>query len=340
MGWGANKGEWSELYVFLKILVEGFAHEADKDLKKKDAKYDFVSLLRDDSGEMKVFHTRESQYGEDSVVSRQNLMGLTIKLFESIKNGVGSFELPEITHAMNALGLNKIKTGSWQKTDLLAKIKSPMTGEETDRGFSIKSQLGSPSTLVNASSHTRFEYLIPLTKQEIKDIWKTAKTDSIQDRLRALENEKVAVESLGAISPVLRESLSFWGEEFQIDLGQLFLLGYLDGDRKITSLCKGDKFGSEGFKYKVKGLLAATALGMTPSKPWNGKHPVHGGYIVLNKNGELLVLDADKGDDFRDYLFEQAAFETPSSSRHEVGTLQEIGGATKMILTMQIRFQP
>ena len=29
-----NKGEWSEVYVFLKLLAEGKLYAADKDLKK------------------------------------------------------------------------------------------------------------------------------------------------------------------------------------------------------------------------------------------------------------------------------------------------------------------
>lgn len=336
---GANKGEWSELYAFLKLLVEGFAHEADKDLKKKPTKYDFVSLLRDDSGQMKIIPTRESHYGEDDTVSRQSLISFTLELFNLIKNGDGAFQLPETKAILSALGLEKIKASSNSKTDLMAKIKSPATGEEIDRGFSIKSQLGSPSTLINASSHTRFEYFIPMTTGEIEGMWAKDGADGAQDKVRSLHNNGVVISSRGAISPVFKDNLSFWGDEFHSSLGRLFLHAYLAGSRNMSTLCTGDVFGSGSFKYKLKEFLAASALGMMPSKPWDGKHPVHGGYIVVGKTGELLVLSAERGDDFRDYLFERSSFETPSSSRFEVGSLSSVADGASMTLTMQIRFQ-
>lgn len=335
---GANKGEWSELYAFLKLLIEGFAHEADKDLKKKPSKYDFVSLLRDDSGEVKVIPTRESQYGEEETVSRQSLISFTLELFNKIKSGEGAFELAEARNVLSALGLERIRASSTSKTDLLAKIKSPATGEEISRGFSIKSQLGSPSTLINASSHTRFEYFLPLSIGEIEQIWSEDGADGPQEKIRSLDHRGVGISSRGAISPVFRENLSFWGHEFHSSLGLLFLNGYLADSRKISSLCTGDVFSSEAFKYKLKEFLAASALGMMPSKPWDGKHPVHGGYLVVGKNGELLVLSAEKGDDFRDYLFERSSFDTPSSSRFQVGSLSSVAEGTTMTLTMQIRF--
>mgnify|MGYP000547623302 CR=1 FL=1 len=339
MAKGANKGEWSEFYAFLKILIEGFAHEADKDLKKKPTKYDFVSLLRDDSGEMRVIPTRESQYGEEKVITRQNLISFTLDLFKSIKRGDGSFELPETKDVLSALGLEKIKASSVSKTDLLAKIKSPATGEEIDRGFSIKSQVGSPSTLINASSHTRFEYFIPISIHEIQEIWKNAGAKGPRDKVRSLQKQGLAVSPRGAVSPVFRGNLSFWGEEFQIYLGGLLLNSYLEESRQIQDLCIGEKFGSGAFKYKLKEFLAASALGMVPSKEWDGKHPVHGGYIVVGENGELLVLSAEKGDDFRDYLFERSSFDTPSSSKFEVCSLASVSDGTSMTLTLQVRFK-
>lgn len=339
MGQRGNKGEWSELYAFLKILIDGFAHEADNNLNKKPAKYDFVSLLRDDHGEMRIIPTRESQYGEEHVVSRQRLISFTVELFQLIVNGVGVFELSEAKKIMSALGLKNIKAPAGLKTDLLAKIKTPQTGEEIDRGFSIKSQLGNPSTLINASSHTRFEYFVPLPKKDIEDVWVHAGAKGIQDKVRALHQQGLILSSRGAVSPVMRGNLSFWGEEFQLAIGQLILNSYLEGSRKISNLCHGESYGEEPFKYKVKEFLAANALGMVPSRAWNGKHPVHGGYIVVGKNGELLVLNAEKGDDFRDYLFKQSTFDTPSSSKYEVGSLDSVADGTSMILTMQVRFQ-
>lgn len=339
MSWGANKGEWSELYAFLKLLLEGFAHEADMNLGKKPARYEFVALLRNDSGEMRTIQTRKSQYGASPGISSQKISEFTKELFESIRGGVGSFELPGAEEIMKSLGLTKIKASSGVKTDLLGKIKSPTTGEEIARGFSIKSQLGSPSTLINASSHTRFLYCLDLSKIQIEEQFREFESLPIRDKVRLLDKHGVLFESKGALSPALKENLSFWGDEFEVLLGKLMLSSYLEGTKKISELCRGPFFGSEPFKYKMKSFLEATALGMVPSKPWDGNHPVHGGYIVVGKDGELLILDANAGDAFRDYLFANSSFETPSSSRHEVGTLNSTVGGSSMTLTLQVRFK-
>ena len=42
-----NKGEWSELYVFLKLLGDGVLYAADEKLnKKEDLYYPLVEILR------------------------------------------------------------------------------------------------------------------------------------------------------------------------------------------------------------------------------------------------------------------------------------------------------
>jgi hypothetical protein len=44
-----NKGEWSEVYVFLKLLAEGKLYAADKDLKKiKDIYYSVLEIINKD----------------------------------------------------------------------------------------------------------------------------------------------------------------------------------------------------------------------------------------------------------------------------------------------------
>ena len=49
-----NKGEWSELYVFLKLLGEGVLYAADADLKKiKDLYYPLIEILRKENGQVK-----------------------------------------------------------------------------------------------------------------------------------------------------------------------------------------------------------------------------------------------------------------------------------------------
>ena len=61
---------------------------------------------------------------------------------------------------MAKIGVRSLKAKSSDKSDIRIRIHDINTGYETVQGFSIKSRLGSPSTLVNAGTTTNFIYEI------------------------------------------------------------------------------------------------------------------------------------------------------------------------------------
>ena len=51
-----NKGEWSELYVFLKLLGEGILYAADSDLNKiENLYYPLIEILRKENEQIKHY---------------------------------------------------------------------------------------------------------------------------------------------------------------------------------------------------------------------------------------------------------------------------------------------
>lgn len=93
------------------------------------------------------------------------------------------------------------------------------------------------------------------------------------------------------------------------------------------------------FEFKSKQLLVSIALGMVPSRPWDGLMLAHGGYLVVKPQGELVCYHAIHRDLFLEYLFQNTKFETASTSRHDFGTLYEKDGQVLMNLDLQIRFK-
>lgn len=100
------------------------------------------------------------------------------------------------------------------------------------------------------------------------------------------------------------------------------------------------KFGLSltDYEYKIKNFMDAVALGMVPSKPWDGYSKAHGGYIVVKQNGDVVCYHLYNRDEFRSYLYENTRFEGASSSRHEYGSLYEENGQLFFKLNLQIRF--
>lgn len=51
MAWRLNKGDWSEAYVFLKLLAEGRIYSGDEDLNKVLSVYmDVLKIIRKNLG--------------------------------------------------------------------------------------------------------------------------------------------------------------------------------------------------------------------------------------------------------------------------------------------------
>ncbi len=90
--------------------------------------------------------------------------------------------------------------------------------------------------------------------------------------------------------------------------------------------------------YKLMSFLDAIALGMVPSKPWDGFMKAHGGYIVVKDDGEVLCYHLYNRDVFQMYLYNNTRLEAPSSTRHDYGKLYEKDGKLYFNLNLQIRF--
>ena len=94
MGRKFNKGEWSEFYVFIKILYDKKVYLLDSDLNQLDSFYKIVKILRKE--------VVQSIYniGEDGVIKNLGDKNLKIeiekikpyidKLLKSLKEGSGS----------------------------------------------------------------------------------------------------------------------------------------------------------------------------------------------------------------------------------------------------------
>jgi len=100
------------------------------------------------------------------------------------------------------------------------------------------------------------------------------------------------------------------------------------------------KFGLSltNYEYKIKNFLDAIALGMVPSKSWDGFSKAHGGYIVVKENGDVVCYHLYNRDEFRSYLFENTKFDAPSTTRYGYGELYEENDKLFFKLNLQIRF--
>lgn len=349
----ANKGEWSELYALFKIFAEHKIVAADNELQPTGHYFNFLKIFRNDNPDMPLEYNLEHD-GQVIIMGTKgdiiksidvsDLPPKTKKIFKRIKGASASaFSIPEAETLMGDFLLTKIKAKSKDKSDMVATINDNITSETKPYGFSIKSQIGSASTLLNASGGTNFVYKIKNLSANINDINAINTKSKVRDRLQAIIAHGGLIEFVKPISKTFQTNLQTIDTMFPKIIADMLLNYYLGNGCNMINSCEiigYDKpFGLNNNQIadKVKNFLKVIALGMVPQTEWDIKLSTYG-YIVVRNDGMLLCYHIYNEDLFKDYLFNNTKFDTPSSTRHKFGTIYKQNNDLFINLNLQIRF--
>lgn len=349
----ANKGEWSELYALLKIFSEHSVTAADKDLQPTDERYTFLQVFREDALDRKyIYDLSENNIvrilkpsGElIRTVDITDLPEKTLSILRKIKESdQRTFTISEAISVMDSLLLEKIKASSGEKSDILALVKDKVTSGSV-LGFSVKSQVGGASTLLNSSLHTNFTFKIRNFTGYADRVNETDGKSKVRDRVKQIIGDGGSFEFVSITSQSFSRNLRLVDTILPQILAQMLVEYYSGNATTIPELCRlvgeNNSFGmnEQEVAYKIKSFLRTVALGMVPSKEWDTYLSAYGGYIVVRDDGMLLCYHLYNDDDFKDYLFNNTKFDTPSSSRHGFGTIFFEDYSPMMKLNLQIRF--
>jgi type II restriction enzyme len=357
---GNNKGEWSEFYVFLKILEDKKISAADKNLEVIDGKYFiFHKIIRQEKNETtKIYDI--SQPGKQILITDEDgkplkefdgksLKEKTLKIFGRIRNEKSpSFDIPEARELMKNLLCTKVKASNDQKADLVAIIHDRVSKTMPMLGFSIKSMIGGASTLLNPGQTTNFIYEIKNFDGNISDINEIQTKSQIRDRVRKILKEKGTFEYVGVLNGQFETNMKMIDTALPEFIAQMLLDFFSNDYRTVADLTRelvknkkiNEKFGlsATNYEFKIKNFLDAIALGMVPSKPWDGFSKAQGGYIVVKENGDVICYHLYNRDEFRSYLYENTKFDASSTTRYDYGKLYKENGKLFFKLNLQIRF--
>ena len=257
---------------------------------------------------------------------------------------------------MQSINCISLKASSSAKTDITIVVHDQRTNQQPTLGFSIKSQLGSPSTLLNAGKTTNFIYKIEgdLQDEEVSQInslvVKRGKKYSadIQGRVRTIYQNNCKLNFLRTERKIFSNNLILIDSRLPEILSEIVFAFYSSEFSSMTELVKtlSDNnplnFDIENehkfYEYKIKRFLTDAALGMMPSQVWTGKYDATGGYLIVKANGDVLCYHIYNRNEFEDYLLSNTKLETASSSRHGFGAIYEENGELYFNLNLQIRF--
>lgn len=349
-----NKGEWAELFVFLKALSDGKIYAADENLEKVEKLfYVILSAIKEENGIQKEFFRSQSSNTIILLENNSECLQIPINEFEyfaklvleKIKTGTGTFEILEVEPFLSKINITKIKASTDSKQDIMFKIHDDFTGAEPQIGFSIKSYIGSNPTLLNASGATRVQYNLSekLSNNELKEVNQIDGRTKIKDRIQFIKDRHILLVFDKMVNETFSRNLKMIDSRMPEFLGYLFLNSYFVTGKAISDVVSlyCDKYGEDDeiISHKVKDLLVAVALGMEPNTKWNGLEDANGGYIVVKDNGEILCYHIYDRNKLREYLYRNTKFDSPSSKRTGAGIVIEEDGKQSFTLTVQIRFE-
>ncbi len=352
-----NRGEWSEVYAFLRILADGEIAPADANLNElsEAPAIPIIRVIRKERNAPRINYyvgdLMNAELDDGASVARvesRELADAANELYHEItsaSHAKGTFAAPATERFMETLGVRTLKAPSKDKADIVLQMHDAHTGFDPICGWSIKSELGNPPTLLNAGMSTNFAFrLSGCTRETMARANGIATANKLKDRIALLKRE-CDFEFERAAHPTFDRNMRLVDSLFPQLMAEA-VLRYYQGEgpacAHIVDALESDDplgMGKGMYEYKFKKFLCAVALGMTPAKEWNGKDDATGGYIVVRGDGKVLAFHIYNRDMFEDYLLSNTRFETASTTRHNFGSVYEKDGRFFINLNLQIRFR-
>lgn len=342
-----NKGEWSEIYVFLKLLSDGRLNAADADLNAiPNVFYPIIKILKNESSGNRQYALNGNIEVIDGDSGNILISVPTISFIQKaqellieLKASSGrSFSIPNIEDFLKSIDVNSLTALTTDKSDIQIVVHDLNTGLKPTLGFSIKSMIGKDSTLFNPGAGTNFIYkvikpnklvidLIKFNSETLAESKKSAAFSKISIRIKELEKLGCKIKFHKIQSDNLELNLKLIDSQLPELLSQILLYKYKFGLPKLKNLL--DKLTQENplgfdlskghpfYEVKIKNFLTETALGMTPETVWTGIYDATGGIIIVKETGDLVCYHIYNRNEFQNYLLNNTKLDQASTSEDE-----------------------
>jgi len=348
---GFNKGEWSELYTFLHLLENPNLVIVDENLEVIDNTFFKILeiILADKKYKIeahdiiKLFNNGQTQNYSISDISGQNKI-LLAKILAH-KSAKGSFEISEIQPLIDDFfDGQKPKGASNVKGDLTANVLDNKFNNNVTLKYSIKSSLGRPATILNASEHTNFIYRVTNIDDDIMDDCNSLDgSEKLLDRCRFLASKGAKIKFQKVESTIFKDNLQLIDSNLDKFLAEILYASYEMNQKNLKELiCLLSKSKNKYnfYKKKITDLANAVTFGMRAGEKWDGINEVNGGIILVTKTAEVYLLDLIYFKSIVDkYLIDNIKLDSPSSTRYKMFDIYKENGKYFFKLNLQIRFK-
>lgn len=260
-GKGKNVGDWSEIYVFFRIMETGRLQSADCDMNPiADAYLPVLKIIREEETN-KLVDYYTSKGGDSKVLevysNGELVRKCTIEEFKeagdllltSLQNAIAdpktktaSMHFRDIEDFLESIKIYAIKAPSRAisknfggKSDITMLIQQ-RDGLTLNAGFSVKSSLSSPATLGNSSNACNFYFELPGCNDEIMlEVNAIEGSSKIVSRARKIAEHGIDPIYIGVGSITYKKNLMLIGADTAQALARALWLAYSKSEgRKVS----------------------------------------------------------------------------------------------------------
>jgi type II restriction enzyme len=319
-----NKGEWSEIYIFFKLLSDGKVYAADKDMKKiRDKFLNIIRIIREEiKGKEYSYYTGEKikislNKNEIATIDCSKVHFYKQQVWDMIISSTETtFTDKDITDFLETLHIQKLKSPA-EKTnnffggtqDIVLETQDYRSGINQVMGSSCKSDIDAGATLFNASGdNTNFEYEIigninDKIMEEFNSLVDKNGHTSVGNRMKFLRDKNLNVLFKKHVGEIARENIiTCCGSEMPKIIGGMLKYYFYEcrGEKTQVSDCLhylsvkdyagyGFRNNYDTYRVRIENLLYSMFTGLRFGKRWNGRSEVNGGYIVVKKDEEYFI---------------------------------------------------
>lgn len=355
-----NKGEWSELYTFFRLLSDGKLFSADENLNQTDSFVEVVSIRRGDTGKNLNFKLVEGALinlingDTDEVIlsfTQSKAEEIAKELVNEINRKTGVSD--KLIDKIQKLNLTQVADKSLGKGDINILIYDPVHGISSNQEFSIKSFLGSDPTLFNANKTTNITYKIsdlsnnPISEEHLNEVNNIKTGHKYINRIAKLAELGYKVDFDSYDDSTFKLNLQVIDSDMPEIIAHVVKDKYVSKVTKITEVIDKIKIdnpmkydltqGHKFYEYRLVNFLVEAALGMTSKAVWSGKYDVVGGIIIVKPNAEILCYHLIDFNKFKQYLKNSSRLDNPSGSKMGYGSVYTKDGESFIKLNFQIK---
>ena len=355
-----NKGEWSELFTFFKLLAEGKMFSADENLEKTDSFVELRSIFRKDGGNNLNFKINADRTinvidaNTDKILIsflQSEAESIAINIINEL-NGNSSIS-EKLINLIQTYQITEVANKNLGKGDINILIYDPIHGISSNQEFSIKSFLGSDPTLFNANKTTNIIYKITsengftITSSHLEEVNLIVSKHKYIDRIGRLIELGYRIELYDYEDSTFKLNLQVIDSDLPKILAHIVKYKYVDRTtkfidiiNKITAenpmnydLSQGHNF----YDYRLVNFLVEAAMGMTSKKVWSGNYDIVGGIIIVKPTTEILCYHLIDFNKFKQYLRKASRLDNPSGSKMGYGQVYLEGENSFIKLNFQVK---